>query len=197
MDDTHTLVMKSNEIVKDLTIDGSTASEALKASNLVNAKAQDCILIGGSEDCLDVVRGYGEFVRIKFKPSKNTKQAVTVKGGASVSITSSEFVGKSKKYDIVIGDFTIYDAVDSNRRKADVTIGNCKAYNDDGSERPVKILILKGKLINNSRMKVDVKVTKYPSLLVNLYFFFSKLFLSKKRKQEAKENLKNSPDVIE
>lgn len=195
MADTHKLKLNSNETIKNLTIDGSDVSEALKASNLVNAKAENCVLIGGSEDCLDVVRGNGIFSKISFKPSKKTRQSVTVKGGASILITDSKFIGKAKKYDITVGDFTIYDAVDKNRPNTKLTISDCEAFNDDGSQRPVTILLLRGELKNNLK-STNVKVESYPSWIVNAYFCLSKLFLSKSRKAEAKQNLKNSPDVV-
>ena len=196
MADTHALVMNSNETIDGLTIDGSSYSEALKSSNRYNNRAQNCILIGGSEDCLDIVRGYGTFVNLEFRPTKKTRQSITAKGSCSITLIGCEFHGNPKQADITIGDFTIYDAVQRGRIKSDVNISNCKAFNDDGTERPIKITILHGNLINNSRTKANVKIKKYPSILVKVYFFFGRLFTPKDRKNQARNNLKSHPDII-
>jgi len=198
MTDTNKYNLSEGEYIDGIEIDGYSKSEALKLSNLKYAGATEVRLLGGSEDCLDVVRGYGIFNTIHFLPSKKTRQSVTAKGSCNIVLNNPWFLEKPKLADIVVGDFTIYDAVDKERfkKKSVVHLKNPNALDDNLNSRKVKVILMNGDLrVIDAKDRTRVKVIKVPSLLVKIYFFFGRLFTSKKRKEQARKTLKEFPDV--
>lgn len=96
------------------TIDGRGCAEGLKISFGYNVKIENCIIHGGYEDCVDIVRGANiSFIKCKFI-SYNTKHHFTIKGGCkNILIDDCEFVNDfSKWYDgaiLDIGNYSDYD----------------------------------------------------------------------------------------
>lgn len=116
--------------IKECEIDGRGVSEGLKLSFCRNAEVRDCIIRGGYEDCVDIVRGENiSFKNCKFI-SQNSKQHITAKGGVkNLSFNNCTFVNSfSKFYDgacIDLGNWTDYDDVDRPMVR-NVLIKDCK-----------------------------------------------------------------------
>jgi hypothetical protein len=116
--------------IKDCEINGQGVSEGLKLSFCRNVEVEKCTILGGYEDCVDIVRGEN----ISFKKctfiSQNTKQHITAKGGIkNLSFIDCTFVNSfSKFYDgacIDLGNWTDYDDVDRPMVR-DILIENCE-----------------------------------------------------------------------
>lgn len=192
--DTHEYVAKSNEKIEKRKIMGFGKSEAFKSSNSYDVTVLGCDIHGGQEDVVDVVRGSVKFARTYLYPSKRTKQTVTVKGGGTAIFDRCRFIGKADRFDIVVGDFTIYDAIDKNRPKSNVELIRCRGlYEKINKDRPIHALVLHGDLKYDKF--TDVHVIRVPKFLVKIYFSFMRLLTSKERKEEARRNLEISPDV--
>lgn len=194
--DTHGYVAKNGDKLERKKILGFGKSEAFKASNAQDVYVAGCDIHGGKEDVVDVVRGSVKFIRTYLYPTQKTKQTVTVKGGGHAIFDRCKFIGKSDRWDVVVGDFTIYDAIQKNRPKSKVEIIKCKGVHDENKikTRPIHALVLHGELIVDEVS--DVHVIKVPQFLVKAYFSLMRLFISKERRMEARSNLINSPDVF-
>jgi nitrite reductase/ring-hydroxylating ferredoxin subunit len=144
-----------------------------------------------------VVRGYLELQDCLILCDKNTRQFFTVKGSSSVTLINVLFQGRSSYYDIVVGDFTIYDAVDSDRPPSKLYLDD--SFCEDG--RKLRILCLHGDVFDSSSglslSDPRVSVTRVPSVLVKCWFFLCRLFTPSSRKREALATLADFPDVIE
>ena len=193
--DTHGYAAKDGDKLERKKIMGFGLSEAFKVSNVHNVYVAGCDLHGGKEDVVDVVRGTAKFMRTFMYPSNKTKQTVTVKGGGQAIFDRCKFVGKSDKQDIVVGDFTIYDAVQKNRPKSKVKLNRCVGVHseDKNKKRPIYAVVLHGELEYDEN--TEVHVVRVPKFLVKIYFSIMRLFTSKERKEEAIRNLKISPDI--
>lgn len=150
-------------------IDGRGCAEGLKISFGYNITVEDCIIHGGYEDCVDIVRG----ANITFKNCKfisyNTKQHMTIKGGCkNITIDNCEFVNDfSKWYDgaiIDIGNYSIYDQV-KRPKVRHVTIKNCRLTN-------IKTKILSRVLYGNKPTVQNTKgfIFKIPSFITSIFF---------------------------
>jgi len=192
--DTHGMVLYDNDNILNMSIKHYGVSEALKSSNRTNVTVSGCFIFGGVEDVVDVVRGDAVFTNCTIATELNSKQHVTVKGGATVTFINCNFVGlhsPTKDPTISVGDFTIYDGVQKNRPKSKVILHNCIA--NDTQTQPIHIKCMHGTCEYSNTL---AKVTKYPSFLVKLYFAVCRLILSKERKAEALRNLQESPDRV-
>ena len=84
--------------IEDCTIDAGPVAEGLKLSYCHDVIVKNCTIIGGFEDCVDIVRGgFMIFENCKFV-SKNTKHHFTIKCNASnITIKDCVFVNDFNK----------------------------------------------------------------------------------------------------
>ena len=159
-----------NMHLKDCEIDGRGCAEGLKISFGYNVKVENCIIHGGYEDCVDIVRGANiSFINCKFV-SYNTKQHFTIKGGCkNITIDDCEFVNDfSKWFDgaiLDIGNWCDYDQYPRPKVRH-VSVKNCRLTN-------IKFKLLSRILYGNS---VNVQNTegynfKVPSIITKLFFY--------------------------
>jgi len=120
--------------IDSCTIDGKGVAEGLKLSCCRNVKVLNSIIIGGYEDCVDIVRGENiEFINCTFISSGKTKQHITCKGGAkNISFVRCKFVGSFRNFwdgaCIDLGNWTDYD--DAKRpRVRNIKIEDCQMNN--------------------------------------------------------------------
>ena len=120
--------------IDSCTIDGGGASEGLKLSFCRNIKIQNSQFFGGSEDCVDIVRGENiSFYNCTFFANPDTKQHVTIKGGArNITFKNCKFINSFKSWwngaCIDIGNWTDYDDVDRPKTR-DVRVVDCEMQN--------------------------------------------------------------------
>lgn len=158
-----------NTHIKDCEIDGRGCAEGLKISFGHNIIVENCIIHGGYEDCVDIVRGANiTFIGCKFI-SYNTKQHFTIKGGCkNIIIDDCEFVNDySKWYNgsiIDIGNYSNYDQI-KRPKVRHVTIKNCRLTN-------IKHKILSRVLYGNEPTIQNTKgyILKVPSFITNIFF---------------------------
>lgn len=104
--------------IDSCTIDGGGATEGLKLSFCRNVIVRNSQIMGGSEDCVDIVRGENiTFDNCTFFANPDTKQHITCKGGAkNITFKNCKFVGSFKCWwngaCIDLGNWTDYDDVD-------------------------------------------------------------------------------------
>ena len=84
--------------IEDCTIDAGPVAEGLKLSYCSDVIVKNCTIIGGFEDCVDIVRGgFMIFENCRFV-SKNTKHHFTIKCNASnITIKNCVFVNDFNK----------------------------------------------------------------------------------------------------
>ena len=156
-------------VVRDCEIDGRGCAEGLKISFGHNIKVKNCIIHGGYEDCVDIVRG----ANISFKNCKfisyNTKHHFTIKGGCkNIRIHDCEFINDFNKwYDGAILDIGNYCDYDQNPRPKvrHVQVTDCRLTN-------IKFKLLSRVLYGNKPVVQNTKgmVFKVPTFITNAFF---------------------------
>lgn len=120
------------------TIDGTGRREALKGSQLEHNIIARCRLIGGYEDCLDIVRGYKVNIEdCQMIAGDRTRTHITLKGGMhTVTLRRITFFGRTRwPWDVSLGDWTGYDMV---KRPPMGNVALDSLRHNDG--RPVRVL---------------------------------------------------------
>jgi len=123
--------------IEDCTIDAGEVAKGLKLSYCHNVVVKNCTIIGGFEDCVDIVRGgFMLFEKCIFK-SNNTKHHFTIKCNAS-NITIKDCIFENdfnKIYDgafVDLGNWSDYDVDDLPKTKdiyvVDYTFKNVSWY---------------------------------------------------------------------
>ena len=108
--------------IEDCTIDAGPVAEGLKLSYCSDVIVKNCTIIGGFEDCVDIVRGgFMIFENCRFV-SKNTKHHFTIKCNASnITIKDCVFVNDFNKLIdgafVDLGNWSDYDVDDLSRTK--------------------------------------------------------------------------------
>jgi hypothetical protein len=182
--DTHGYKAYQNEEILFKNFNGSGFSEAFKASNCKGISVYSCNFNGGKEDCFDAVRAEVKVFDSSFEPEEETKQTITAKGGSDVLIDFCDFKS-GPMFDIVVGDFTIYDGV-CKMPPSRVTLINSQASNKKGANKHIKVLVLHGSCEHRGSA---IKVFKVPSLVVKVYFWIMSRLMTKARREEAIFNL--------
>jgi len=182
--DTHGFIVTNQTKIVFEHFRGKGYSEAFKISNKEGVFIWNCVFYGGSEDCLDSVRSKLEVSDSAFLPNKETKQSITAKGGSEIHLINCHFEG-SPKFDISIGDFTIYDGV-TKIKPSKLIMKNCTAATKRGNNRPIKVLVVNGESICEN---TNCQITKVPKLLVKIYFWIMSKLMSKERRKEAIRNI--------
>jgi hypothetical protein len=170
-------------------IDGSGCSEGLKLSFCHNVNVSQTRIIGGREDCVDIVRG-GDIVFDDCEfISLGTRQHVTIKGGArSVSFVNCRFINSySCWWDgacIDLGNWTDYDDAPRPYVK-NITIENCSMLNVRRGLLARVLYSERPKIINSPG-----KVFKVPSLAVALFWLGQRKGILGRRRRFPAEWLK-------
>ena len=111
--------------------------------------------MGGSEDCVDIVRGENiTFDNCTFFANSDTKQHITCKGGAkNITFKNCKFVGSFKNWwdgaCIDLGNWTDYDDVDRPMVR-NINIENC-IMQDVGCRILYRRLYSETPVVTNSR----------------------------------------------
>ena len=113
--DQHTLALAKVEsvLIRNCTIRANRVEEALKLSASKDVVVDNCVLFGGDEDALDIVRGSDYVFRnVRFIARGN--YAVTIKGGVQrVDFIGCTFEGEPKTgYFIDLGNWSDYDVLE-------------------------------------------------------------------------------------
>ena len=125
---------KQSILIKNCFIDANGVAEGLKFSWANNYHVLNCIIIGGYEDCVDIVRGgSGVFEKCQFVATGETKHHFTIKAGVSdILIKDCLFVNDFRHwYDgacIDLGNWSMYDT-DKLEKTNNVRIINCSTVN--------------------------------------------------------------------
>ena len=162
--DSHFYKLDDGQVLVGQSFPFNPCSETIKGSN-ISAQVESCVVNGGTEDCVDFVRGGPYTIRgCTLRAGAKTRTFITAKGGIDGLLVKDVILsGRTKwKSDIRLGDHTIY-----NKRKLlkmrDVVIDNvCR---DDG--KPVRVLVLdceKPLCVNGK-----YKVVRVPKVLVWLF----------------------------
>ena len=161
--------LAKNILVEDCEIDGRGVAEGLKISFGHDVTIRNCIIHGGYEDCVDIVRGANIcFSGCKFI-SYNTKQHFTIKGGCkNIQIEDCEFVNDFKNwYDgaiLDIGNWCDYDQV-KRPKVRHVKVNDCRLTN-------IKFKMLSRVLYGEAPTIIETGgfVFKVPSFITSLFF---------------------------
>lgn len=161
-------------------IDANGVAEGLKLSYCNDVTVTDCTIIGGYEDCVDIVRGSNiKFINCRFI-AKNTKTHFTIKGGATnIQIIDCEFDGEYKSlFDgacVDLGNWSNYD-VDDRPKTRGIVIKNCKLTNFRWFK----------KVLTRRLYAKSPTVLNTPGFVLNVPSFFVKLFWKLRRHQVKK-----------
>lgn len=160
--------------IDSCTIDGGGVSEGLKLSFCRNVIVRNSQIIGGSEDCVDIVRGENiTFENCTFFANPDTKQHITCKGGAkNITFKNCKFVGSFKNWwdgaCIDLGNWTDYDDVDRPMVR-NVNIENC-IMQDVGARILYRRLYSETPKVSNSRgFRFNV-----PRIFVKLFWWLQR-----------------------
>jgi hypothetical protein len=120
-------------LIDNCEIDANGVAEGLKLSYCKNVKVTNCTIIGGYEDCVDIVRGSNiVFHKCKFI-ANNTKHHFTIKCNVDgVKIIDCEFINEFNNIldgaCVDLGNWGDYDVVDLPKTR-NIEIVNCKFTN--------------------------------------------------------------------
>ena len=166
--------------IENCTIDAGPVAEGLKLSYCHDVVVKNCTIIGGYEDCVDIVRGgFMLFEGCKFV-SKNTKHHFTIKCNASnITIKDCVFVNDFKKIIdgafVDLGNWSDYDVADLPKTKeiyiVDYKLKNISWY---------KKIISRRLYADNPVIRGDGIVLKIPKLFVWLFWKFKRFKETKK-----------------
>mgnify|MGYP001181212837 FL=1 len=114
-------------------IDGAGGSEGLKLSFCHDIVVKNSTILGGYEDCVDIVRGSNiSFENCKFI-SQGSAQHITIKAGVkNVSFKKCKFINPFRSVIngacIDLGNWADYDDVDRPKTRS-ISIDNCSMEN--------------------------------------------------------------------
>ncbi len=166
--------------IENCTIDAGPVAEGLKLSYCYDVIVKNCTIIGGYEDCVDIVRGgFMLFENCRFV-SNNTKHHFTIKCQAfNITIKDCVFVNDFKKIIdgafVDLGNWSDYDVVDLPKTKeiyiVDYKLKNISWY---------KKIISRRIYADNPVIRGDGFVLKIPKLFVWLFWKFKRFKETKK-----------------
>ena len=172
------------------TIDGGGASEGLKLSFCRNVTVKNSQIMGGAEDCVDIVRGENiTFENCTFFANPDTKQHITAKGGVkNLTFKNCKFIGSFKNWwdgaCIDLGNWTDYDDVNRPRVR-NVQIIDCVMQD-------VSCPILYRRLYAETPVVKNTKGFKFnvPRLFVSAFWFLQRKGWIGKRRRFPEDWLK-------
>ena len=161
-------------LISGCKIDGNGFAEGLKLSMWYDMVVKDCEIIGGREDCVDIVRGGRlTFERCRFISNGDTKQHMTIKGGVKdILIKDCVFVGNYRNWwdgaCIDLGNWTDYDDVPRPFNR-NIVVSGCKMENMT-TRNLCRVLYSEWPQVSNC----DGRVLVVPKLFVKLFFFLQR-----------------------
>lgn len=185
----------SGSVIRNCTIDGRAGSWGLKLSHVFNLTFEDCVIKGGAERALDIVRGGAitftncRFERGDFRTTTRTPWStrktcdIGIKGGAR-DITFDSCVMN----DLLLGDYSIY-----NQRDCPITrrINLCNCSNAN----PWDIVVRGIYSERVSTYRTNVKEMRLWPVFTSLYFFYCKRF-GDTRKLNPDEIVPTAEDLV-
>ena len=156
--------------IENCTIDAGPVSEGLKLSYCHDVIVKDCTIIGGIEDCVDIVRGgFMLFENCRFV-SNNSKHHFTIKCQVSnITIKDCVFVNDFRTLIdgalVDLGNWSDYDVIDLPKTK-DIYIVDYKLENISWYKK----IISRRLYADNPVIRGDGIVLKIPRLLVWLFW---------------------------
>jgi hypothetical protein len=181
--DTHFFIVPKNGYTsKGKKFDGRGYDEAFKISNKKNVSVINATMFGGSEDCLDMVRGSSLYIKGGSYDSDNSQQAFTIKGAVDgIHIEDVAFNGTPKNGHIVLGQYTDYDFHGLPKTKR-ITIKDCVFPKG----RPSVVLWnAEEPIVENCE---NYRCKKIPKFIVWAYFTFRKIQDRIRYGKEGKQN---------
>lgn len=114
-------------------INGAGGSEGLKLSFCHDVVVKNSTILGGYEDCVDIVRGSNILFRNCKFISQGSAQHITIKGGVKdVRFEGCKFINPFEKWIngacIDLGNWTDYDDVDRPKTR-NISIEDCRIQN--------------------------------------------------------------------
>lgn len=168
-------------LIDDCNIDANGVAEGLKLSYCKNVTVTNCTIIGGYEDCVDIVRGENiVFHNCKFI-ANNTKHHFTIKCNVNgVKIIDCEFINEFNNIldgaCVDLGNWGDYNTEDLPKTR-NIEIINCKLTNF----RKIKKIITR-------RLYAETPSVKSEGFVLNIPKIFVSLFWSYKRYESKAEN---------
>jgi|TARA_Y100000289_G_scaffold19707_1_gene19039 hypothetical protein len=172
---------KQSILIKNCKIDANGASEGLKLSWCRDVLVENCTIIGGYEDCVDIVKGRDiTFRNCKFI-AKNTKHHFTIKCMASnIIIKDCEFINNfNHVYDgacVDMGNWSLYDTEDLKKTQG-VIIQNCSLKNMSWYKKILTRRIYAKSAIIKQTSGFNLKI---PRLFVKIFWAFKRCQAKKK-----------------
>jgi hypothetical protein len=169
-------------LIENCEIDANGVAEGLKLSYCSNVKVLNCTIIGGYEDCVDIVRGSNIlFKNCKFI-AKNTKHHFTIKCMVdSVQIIDCEFINEFNNLldgaCVDLGNWADYDVEDLPKTK-NIEISNCKLINFRKYKKIIsRRIYAESPLVSNT----SGFVLKIPQIFVKIFWSFKRFEYKNKK----------------
>ena len=163
---------KESVLVENCTIDANGVAEGLKLSYCHDVMVRDCEIIGGYEDCVDIVRGGNiTFERCRFI-SNNTKHHFTIKCMVDgVNIIDCTFVNDFRTIIdgafVDLGNWGDYDKEDLPKTK-NILVSNCTYENVSWWKKIIcRRLYAENPKINTT----EGVVFKVPSIFIKIFWY--------------------------
>lgn len=170
---------KQSILIENCVIDANGVAEGLKLSYCHDVVVKDCKIIGGYEDCVDIVRGSNiTFKRCKFI-SNNTKHHFTIKCMVDeVRIIDCTFVNNFRTiFDgafVDLGNWADYDVDDLPKTK-NIAIINCGFENVPKWRR----LIARRLYAETPKVEGQGWIFRIPSIFVKAFWAFRRFQVAK------------------
>lgn len=176
-------------LIDSCTIDGSGVAEGLKLSFCNDVTVKNCEIIGGYEDCVDMVRGRNISFENCVFISQGTKQHITAKGGIkNLSFKNCIFENDFKYFFdgacIDLGNWTDYDDIDRPMNR-NISIEACKMKNISNKILYRRLYSETPEVINSDGIGFRV-----PRIFVGLFWLGQRKEWLGKRRRFPKEWLK-------
>lgn len=141
-------------------------SDILKFSICKNVLIKDCLVVGGKEDCIDIVRGEGYTIQ-DVNLYACGKNAITFKGAAiGLNISNLIVERHGSESDVELGQHSIYDSPLGKDKTKNIQLRNVTSI--DGKPVIVKVWNAEKPIVTGGNVKV--KVVPWP--IVKIYFLF-------------------------
>ena len=194
--DQHTLAFSSvkNVLLSNCILRANEVEEALKFSRSTQVVVDNCVIYGGSEDAVDIVRG-SRFVFRNVTFIARGNQAVTIKGGVrGVDFINCRFEGKPRAgHFIELGNWSRYDILE-RPETGKIRIDNRTTFaNGRSDERPQAVHVM-----HAAAPEMKGQAVVMPRFMLNSFFRFKRLtetnsVMKKVSKSELCWGLKNCP----
>jgi len=168
-------------LIQDCTIDANGAAEGLKLSYAHNVTVRHCHIIGGYEDCVDIVRGTNILFDNCVFEANNTKHHFTIKCMVDgVTITNCVFRNNfNHVWDgamVDMGNWGDYDVEDLPKTR-NLRIENCTLQNISWWKRILTRRLYAENVSSKNTAGFNLKI---PSIFVKLFWRYKRWQASRK-----------------